>query len=102
MKKEIIDEIKKDIKDEIKKDIHDEIRIEIEAEIVEKEFDLEKIIQRNLQYQRNTKVVITGIPNDVNHDSLEHIIIESFNKVYLQQITSRDIAVVHGISTNNI
>ena len=94
MKKEIIDKIKKDIKDKI--------RIEIKAEIVEKEIDLEKIIQRNLQYEMNTNVVITCLPIEVNHDSLEHIIIEIFNKVCLQQITSRDIVAVHGISTNNI
>ena len=98
MKKEIIDEIKNDIKDEIKKDIQVEIKNEIEADLFKNEIDLETIIQRNLQYQRKTNVVINGVPNEIDHDSLEQLIIDIFNRVCLHQISSRDIVAVHRIS----
>ncbi len=66
--------------------------------------DLEKDFESNLQYQRKSNVVITGIRENVIHDELEGIVLTVFNNVCLHDINSRDIVACHRLSkkTNNV
>ena len=38
--------------------------------------DLEKTVQSNLQYQRSGNVVISGIPDKVDHRKLEGLVVD--------------------------
>ena len=60
--------------------------------------DLEKRFEQNLQYQRYSSVLVSGIPMDVQHQNLEGIIIKLFNTVCYHIITNRDIVAVHRVS----
>ena len=59
---------------------------------------LEVKLESNLQYQRNSSVVISGIPKDVEHTKLEGIVISIFNQVCFHRINSRDIVACHRLS----
>ena len=62
---------------------------------------LEGKFESNLQYQRNSSVIINGIPNEVPHNNLEGIVINIFNTVCFHTITNRDIIACHRLSTRN-
>ena len=66
--------------------------------------DLEKSHQENLQYQRNTNVIIKGISSEVPHAELEKVTLNLFNNVCLHKITERDIVACHRLSmkSNNV
>ena len=55
-------------------------------------------IEVNHQYQRNTNVIIDGIPDTVDHIDLENIVLTLFNNVCFHSITTRDIVACHRLS----
>ena len=67
----------------------------------EKVVDLEKKMEANLQYQRSSSVVISGIPSDVNHYDLEGIVLKLFNTICYHSISTRDIIACHRISNKS-
>ena len=64
----------------------------------EKVIAMEKTVEKNLQYQRSSSIVISGIPSDKEHSELEGIAINLFNKTCHHSISSRDIIGCHRIS----
>ena len=62
-----------------------------------KDVELEKVINQNLQYQRNTNVLINGITAEITHEQLETQVISIFNSVCLHKISDRDIVAVNRI-----
>ena len=64
----------------------------------EKVVDLEKTVQSNLQYQRSGNVVISGIPDKIDHRKLEGLVVDLFNEVSDYKIVERDIVAVHRLS----
>ena len=61
-------------------------------------------MENNMQYQRNSNVVITGILPNVEHNDLEDIVIRLFNNVCYHSISSKDIVDCHRLSkkTDNV
>ena len=59
---------------------------------------LEVKVEVNFQYQRNSSIVIAGIPNEVEHNKLENIVLNIFNKVCFHDINHRDIIACHRLS----
>ena len=90
------------IQDENKK-LKDQItNLEFKNNMLEdKVIALEGKLESNLQYQRNSSVIINGIPNEVPHNNLEGIVINIFNTVCFHTITDRDIIACHRLSTIN-
>ena len=85
---EIIDKLTEE-----NKKLHEKIDIQ-EMKII----DLEKRFEQNLQYQRFSSVLVSGIPMDVQHQNLEGINIKIFNTVCYHTISNRDIVAVHRVS----
>ena len=93
---ESVSKIRKEIIDTLStenKKLHDKISL-LEVKII----DMEKKAEVNLQYQRFSSVVISGIPLQIEHSELEGIVITLFNKICHYKITIRDIVAVHRIS----
>ena len=63
--------------------------------------ELESNYQANMQYQRNSNVVLTGTPSSIDHSKLEDIVITIFNNVCYHSITSRDIVACHRLSVKS-
>ena len=64
----------------------------------EKVESLESKLEQNLQYQRNSSVIVAGLPHGIEHNKLEGIIINIFNTVCFHNITPRDIVACHRLS----
>ena len=62
---------------------------------------LEKSVIKNHQYQRNNNIVITGIPNSVEHDNLEDQCLKILNGINEQKINKRDLEACHRLSVKN-
>ena len=62
---------------------------------------MEKNLETNLQYQRGSSVVISGIPITVIHTELEGIVIKLFNAVCEITISGRDLIACHRISKSS-
>lgn len=62
---------------------------------------LETKLETNFQYQRDSNVTLSGIPQEVTHDQIEGIVVNLFNKVCLHAISHRDIIACHRLSTKN-
>ena len=80
---------------EIKK-LNDKIVVLEEKLIV-----MEKKVESNLQYQRGSSVVISGVPITVNHTELEGIAIKLFNEVCENTILPSNIIACHRISKSS-
>ena len=103
-------EIKKELElriSEVKKTISDEFTNEIKylkekVHVLEdKIVELEKNVEQNLQYQRQPNVLISGIPDHVDHSDLETVVLKIFNTVCYHKINGRDIIAVHRVSRSS-
>lgn len=85
------------------KKLHDKISLlESRNDALETRIDiLESKMESNLQYQRNSCIIISGIPNEIEHKNLEGTVLNIFNKVCLHCINNRDIIACHRLSIKN-
>ena len=81
IRKEIIDTLSQE-----NKKLNEKIII-----LEDKVLELEKKVEVNLQYQRQSSIVLSGIPQDVEHSKLEEIVLKVFNSICYHTITWRDI-----------
>ena len=70
-------------------------------ELEDKVTELEKSLESNLQYQRQSNVLISGIPNHVEHSALEDVVLKLFNAVCYHNISGRDVVAVHRVSSSS-
>ena len=107
---DIKSEIKRELEiriSEVQKNISEEISSEVKivrskVEVLEKKVtELEKNLEINHQYQRQNNVLISGIPNHVEHSVLESVVINLFNTVFYHKISGRDIESVHRVSRDS-
>ena len=56
---------------------------------------LEKTVESNLQYQRSSNVIVSGIRASIEHKDLGGILLTSFNSVCKHNISSRDVVACH-------
>ena len=88
---EIIDRLTEE-----KKKLHDKLDLQ-EKRIT----DLEKRFEVNLQYQRFSSVLVSGIPTTVEHQNLEGIVLNIFNSICYHKISQRYIIAVHRVSKSS-
>ena len=94
-----IAEIRKEIIDKLTEEIvklHEKVNKQ-ENKII----DLEKRLEQNLQYQRSSSILLSGVPLDVQHHELEGIVLRIFNNICYHQISERDIVAVHRVSKSS-
>ena len=84
-----VKKIKEDILLVIKEE-NDKMNIKI-VELENKVVELEKSLKQNLQYQRSSNVVVSGIPANIEHEQLEGIFRTLFNSVCPHNMNSRDL-----------
>ena len=105
--KELLDQGISAIRQEIIATLQDEnkklhsriVKLENHTEHLEGRIDsLESKLESNLQYQRNSSVIVNGIPREIEHHKLEGILIDIFNKVCFHSINTRDIIACHRLS----